>query len=396
MNGRIIHLDQLTEDDEQRWRDLATHAEEPNPLFEAECLVPAAKYLPKGSQIMLVVAEEEGLFFGCFPVIRAAGVDSMIATLPGVRRPVFNTQVRRLRYDGTPLLRAHRGVESASAMLRVLALKGRGPKAGILVMESFDSDGPVLENFRQAAENLNFLMLTYRTWVRPVVRRREDLTYRSIHSGTSLRTYARRGRRLAEELGGNVEFRDRSDDPLAVDEILAIESDGYKGRIGVDVNSHSGENEWLKEMCDQFREIGRVLLYTLQVGEVVAAMHLMIRAGDGLFVIQLVYNEEYSKFSPGIQLHLDVIDSFHIATDAQWIDSCTYEGNETFLRFYPDRRQVSTLLVAVGGRVDRAYVRFYVFALNWFGVNAEFRKRHGRAFASIDRIVSRWKRLSRK
>jgi hypothetical protein len=177
---------------------------------------------------------------------------------------------------------------------------------------------------------------------------------------------------------------------------MSIETAGYKGRIGVDVNSHPGEGEWLREMCLRFRESNRLLLYSLQVEDSVAAMQLIVRAGEGLFGLHVTYDEDYSKFSPGIQLHLEVIDSFHNSTDAQWLDSCATEGNETFHWVYPDLRTVSTLLVAFGGPVDRFYVRFYVFALEWFGVNAEFRRRHSRMFATIDQFVSRWKRLSRK
>lgn len=72
MIGRVVPIRLLSEDDVDEWRDLAMHAIEPNPLSEPECLIASARYLPKGDQMLLVIAEDEGRFSGCFPVLRVA------------------------------------------------------------------------------------------------------------------------------------------------------------------------------------------------------------------------------------------------------------------------------------------------------------------------------------
>ena len=48
-------------------------------------------------------------------------------------------------------------------------------------------DGPVASYFDQAASDVGIPKYRYQTWDRPVVQRREDGNYRSIHGGKFLR-----------------------------------------------------------------------------------------------------------------------------------------------------------------------------------------------------------------
>jgi len=410
VNGRIAPIGQLSDGDVRAWRELAQHAVEPNPLFEADCLIPAARYLPNGAEMSLVIAEDEGRFFGCFPVVRVAADARPSTTWPGIGRPVFTTQVRRLRWDLTPLMSEERGIEAATALLSALSHRGGAKDAGILVLEALDADGPVSSYIACAAKKLKLPVHTYRTWVRPVVRRRDELTYRSIHGGKSLRKIAKLRRQLGEKLGGEVQLVDRSADASAVDALMAIEAAGYKsktarqgyrqgllpttpGATGGALMCHPGEPEWFREMCDRFRSAGRLLLYSLQVGDSVVAMNLMLRGGEGLFDLEIVFDEDYAHYSPGTQLILDSIDRFHEATDAQWLDTCTFEGNEMCLRFYPDRRTVSTVLVAVGGPLDRLFLRLYTPYRDLFGGGSTFRRRHRHVGGALDWAVTKLRKL---
>ena len=395
MNGRVIAINDISANDELLWRDLAKNAEEPNPLFEADCMIPAARFLPYGDQMLLVIAEEEGRFFGCFPIIRKAGVETLIANLPGLRRPVITTHVRRNRYDGTPLMRKERGVEAAVALLSVLKEQAQGSDAGILVFEAMRDEGPVSRHFRISAKILKLPIRTYRTYQRPVVYRRDDSTYQNIHGRETHRTNEKKRRRLGKMLGGEVQGADRSLEPSAVDELLVLEAAGYKLKRDLAVESHPGEFEWFRDMCDRFREANRLHLYSLQVGETVAAMQLLVRGGEGLFSLVASYDEDQAKYSPGIQLYLEVINRFHDSTDAQWLDSCTYAGNGTFLWAYPDLRTVSTFLIPLRGSVDRFYVRIYmlfIFMWNMLGPDSTFRSKHRRLIAPLIWIFSRWQR----
>lgn len=345
VKGKILAVRQLEDRQLQAWADLAARAVQPNPLFEPGCLVPASRHLVNGAAISLVVAEHQGRYLGCFPV-------QAQRSWRALRRPVLVTQVRRMQYDGTPLVDPEGGAGALSAMLEALEASAKGGGPGLVVLDWLDH-GVVAAQLGQACEGLGIAQRTYTRWERPVLRRRPEGDYRSLHSRKFLKNVERLRRRLAEAEGGEVALVDRSDDPAGVEVLVGLEASGYKAHTGVAMASHPGEVAWFTEMCDRFRAAGRLHLHTLEVGARAIAAQLALRAGEGLFLLKVAYDEEFAPYTPGIQLHLDGIDHLFATTDAAWIDTCTYGGNATAERMYPDRQSVSAVVLATGGWVDR-------------------------------------------
>jgi len=202
--------------------------------------------------MLLVIAEDKGRFSGCFPVLRVAKGEQPSSSWSGVRRPVFTTQVRRLRYDGTPLVRELHGVETAATLLTTLVEQRGVETAGILVLEAVDADGPVAEYFKSAAEALKLPFYAYRTWTRPIARRPDSETSTSPRIGAYQKNAAKWRRQLSDELDGAVTVVDRSADVSAIDQLIELEAAGYKARSGVAMVDHRGESDWFREMCTQF------------------------------------------------------------------------------------------------------------------------------------------------
>src|SRR5436305_120658 len=67
---------------------------------------------------------------------------------------------------------------------------------------------------------------------------------------------------LATELGGDLIFADRAGEAAAVEEFLALEAAGWKGREGgaLSVARHAG---FFRALCRHFAEHGRLQLYAL-------------------------------------------------------------------------------------------------------------------------------------
>jgi CelD/BcsL family acetyltransferase involved in cellulose biosynthesis len=346
VRGRIITVSDMTDVERAAWGDLARRAAQPNPLFEVDALVPAARHLRNGGAISLVVAEESGRFFGCFPVQRAARWFSLA-------RPVLMTQVRRLQYDGTPLVDAERGHEAMVAMLRLLVERAGAEEPGLVVFDWIDDAGPAARHLRQAAHALGLRAYDYNRWTRPIIDRRPGGDYRALHSNKFLRNVERLRRRCEEQLGGPVALVDRSADRGAVAALVALEGAGQKGKTGVAVSVFADEVAWLDELCDRFRASSRLRLWGLEGGGTTLALLLGLVADRGLFLLVAAFNEALAQYTPGVQLHLDVIDQFE-SLEVDWIDSCTYEHNETMERLYPERRAMAAIVVATGGLADRA------------------------------------------
>jgi CelD/BcsL family acetyltransferase involved in cellulose biosynthesis len=354
LNGRVVKVRDLTAAEIDAWEDLGYNAIEPNPLLEPGCLVPAARLLPNGSEIYVALAEEDGELFGCFPLERARrGKDRMPLTLLERVLLTHTTQVRRNRYDLTPLLRSGRADEAMRCLLQAVhdCRIPRAPK--LLRFEALCADGPVESALRSAARALHIPLYVAESWTRPVAYRREDGAY---NKGTEKRRkqvkeILRKQRRLGDLLGGDVDLVDRTADPGALDELFRLERSGYKFATGVAMESWNGEAEWFRAACDEFRRRGRLVVRTLESGGRTAAIVILFRGGDRLLGLQKAYDDELKEYSPGNQLDLAFFDTFHKMGGVQMQDSCTGASNEKSVRLFDDSRRVITVVAAVGGGI---------------------------------------------
>ena len=355
LNGRIIPIRGISASDERAWRDLAERAAEPNPFYEADCVIPAATHQTFGAEINLAVAEQDGRFFGCVP-IRA------------VHRwkfpyPVVTTQVRRMGYLGTPLLDPDGGTDAAEAILREIAKTRRSLHSRILLIDTSGADGPVADLIRSAAKQVGFPLRSYESWERGKLERLDSPTYDRVHSSKTRYNLRRQRRLLEEETGAEVCLVDRTADPTALAEYVALEARGYKASQGVAMSTVPGEPEYFVDMCSRFADKGRLHVLSLQAGDKAVAMEIWVRGGDGLFLMKISYDERYKRFGPGVLLQMEAMRYFHEKTDASWIDTCTSEGNDLLLRLYPARRKVEMLAIILGpSMVDRSVVAGFVAA----------------------------------
>lgn len=387
MRSRVVAVGELNDAEVRAWRDLALHAVEPNPLFEADCLIPAATHLAGGSQIYLVIAEEDGRFYGCFPAAELRGGIPPQFKLRFLSRPTVTTLVRRLRYDGTPLLRADRSVETAKALLTAIKEPTALGDRKFLVLESMDTEGPVAASFHQALAELGMSAHVLRSWTRPVIRRDEEDD--RDFATSNRKKLAKLEHRLSEESHASVRVVDVSDDPFMIEHLITMEAAGYKSHKDVAMSAHPGEPEWFRDMCDRFRQEGRLLVYALAVGDDVIALQLMIRAGDCLFGLQSVYDETYARFSPGIILHRSFLERFFTSIDVRMKDTCTFEGNSTLERLYPHSRPVETLVVVVGGPLDHLLLRVFSLAQRALGADSALGRKAPKLHSAFQRIAGR-------
>jgi hypothetical protein len=378
MRSAIVPIRELGSSEIAAWAALGDRAIQPNPLFEPTCLVPAARYLPNGTDMTVVVAEEGGRWYGCMPLCPAPSWRAL-------HRPVLVNQLRRMIYDATPLLGRERTQETAACLLAGLRTAARGGAPGLVVLDWLDQ-GPAARSLREACDRAGVPNRVYHSWERPMLYRRGGTGHRDRHSGKSFRNVRRMRRRLAAEWG-TVVMIDRSVAREGTEILLALENQGYKGRTGVAVLQHPGEPEWFREMCDGFRAERRLHVQTLEVGGQPLAAQLVLRAQDGLFVLKSAFDESFAAYSPGVQLHLDATDHLQGTTDAAWIDTCTYEGNDTLARLYPDRRAVASVVAATGDIGDRAALRAVSLARRALRRSREARARITRTAAPSSRTA---------
>lgn len=355
MRGRIVRVRDINPVEERAWRALAARAVEPNPLYEPDCVIPAAEHQQFGDKIELAFAEEAGRFYACFPI-------RLVRRWRRFPYPFVLTQVRRMIYCGTPLIDPERGDEAIAAILTALGHR-RGALSGrALVFQELAEGGLVDEAITKAAKTTGFPLFRGESWQRGIVCRRADSDYEKLQNSQFRSVLRRRRRRLAEELGAEAQLVDRSADLVAIDRYIEMEAAGYKGATQVALASVPGEPAYFREMCLRFAKEGRLRLLTLEGGGITLAMEVFLLGGEGVFAIKASYDEQFARYAPGVQLQLSAMRFLHETTDAQWIDTCTTPEYEILLRLYPDRKQFNSFFVPLGRNpVDRLAVRTFMW-----------------------------------
>jgi CelD/BcsL family acetyltransferase involved in cellulose biosynthesis len=322
-----------------RWAELEANALEPNPFLAPQLVLPAARHLEDGRAARLLVAEQGGELRFLLPV----------SGPPGLRR----TPIAGLRpwlhdycFLGTPLLAADGDPDRVWAAV-IDHLRRHSP-APVLVIPLHPTQGPVAASLHRADLAAGLGIRRGPAANRGFVVRRPEPTYaREWMSRKHLANMARRRRHLAKSLDSEVVTVDRAAGAVeaAVEQFLALESKGWKGRSRTALSCRSGHDRFFREMCQGFADQGRLMFLSLEAGPRVVAQNTALVAGEGLFGFKRAYDEEFARWSPGSLLDLDVLDWFHRSAPLAWLDTCSAPDDGNGSRAFGDRRPLSTVAV---------------------------------------------------
>ena len=351
MEARLVKVSSLSASDERSWRQLADRAVEPNPYFEPDFLSLSVRHFPGYAHTTLVLAQEGDEIKGLLPLVNVERRGLPPRTV--ARSHDYPTGVSSLC---TPLVDRACVDQVVGVLLDGLrtAAKDEG-WPGIFSFDRIGDDGPVAESIRRVAGDVGLPVHVKDTWVRGAVNRTGR--WDSPVDGNRRREIGRRRRHLAKDSGAEVSVVERSLDPDAVDEFLKMEASGYKGKEGGLAFSRTPETvAWFGEWRQRWAAAGRLVLLSLNVGDVSIAMQCFVRSGPGLFCFRIAFDEAYARYYPGAMLLFSSLEYLRDRTDAQWIDSCSDKNNGFFLGMLPERRKLSMLLIGTGGVLDRSLV----------------------------------------
>lgn len=324
---------------------------EPNPFFEPDFLTLASRAFDGFSKTRLLVASEGSEFRGVLPII---GVErTRIPPRLTMTTRGYPTMVSSLC---TPLVDRTCVDRTIGALLDGLRNGAkRGELPGILSLKRIGENGPVIESLRREAGARGMPTFTKESWVRGMVNRTGR--WESPVSGQRRRENARRRRVLARDSGRELSVVDRTLDPAAASEFLKMEASGWKGRDeGTAYARDPAKVAWFHEWTDRWTKAGRLKVLSLNVGNTSIAIQYYLRAGEGLFLFRIAYDDSYAKYGPGGLLLESGMAIQLEQTDASWIDSSTDPDNAFLLEMLPERRTISMLLIGTGGTLDRTLV----------------------------------------
>jgi CelD/BcsL family acetyltransferase involved in cellulose biosynthesis len=327
----LIHpLDGLSDAQIGAWRALAANAVEPNPFFEPEFLLPAARRLA-GETGLLTVDDGDG-WAACMPVVRVrfAGMS-----------PVIGTWRHQYCFLGTPLVDRSQVESATAALVRYPLHEGRA----LVFMAEALSEGPVLTALRGALDEQRVAVVFERHHERAALHRRDDGVYTANMRSHHRRELQRLWRRLEGDLGEELEVQEGG----SAEQFLELEAAGWKGQSATALAANPEHATFFRELCGTFASEGRLQMLTLKAGERVIAMKCNLAAGDALFCFKIAYDETLSRYSPGVQLERMNVNTFHESRDERFMDSCAAPDNKMINRLWPDRRSISHLVLSRRG-----------------------------------------------
>jgi CelD/BcsL family acetyltransferase involved in cellulose biosynthesis len=213
----------------------------------------------------------------------------------------------------TPLLDRNIAGEAA----RRLLAQARSAGAHALILRDVTPNGAAVKAFTEVVRQDGIRPRLLQSHFRACLdaRRDADELLQDALGGKKLKELRRQRNRLAEH--GAVRFNvARTPEAVAegIEIFLALEASGWKARRGTALRQHEGDAGFIRRATKGLAETGQCEIVTLHAGATPVAAAIVLRHQDRAFYFKLGIDEHFSRFSPGVQLTLDL--TRHLCADA--------------------------------------------------------------------------------
>jgi GNAT acetyltransferase-like protein len=214
----------------------------------------------------------------------------------------------------TPLLDRGLAEEAAKGLMS----EARNAGAHALILRDVSLNGAAMKVLTLALRQDGLQPIILHSHLRACLdaRREADEVLRDALSAKKLKELRRQRNRLAEE-HGTVRFavaRTTDEVARAVEVFLALEASGWKGERGTALRQDTGDLSFIRSATRGLSETGECEIVTMHAGQTPVAAAVVLRHQDRAFYFKLGIDERFAKFSPGVQLTLDL--TRHLCADA--------------------------------------------------------------------------------
>jgi len=257
---------------------------------------------------------------------------------------------------GTPLIDHDDPVAVAEDFLDMLARPHlKLPK--VLVLPDMRLDGPVAAVLRTVALGRNLAFNEALRSERPFLESRLD---GDEYLKNSLRAHHyREFRRLKRRLGdlGTLEYsvaRQPDEIRRGAEAFLTLEASGWKGRTRTAMAIDRYRAAFAREAVHGLAERDMCRIHTLTLnGKVIACLIVFIENGCA-YTWKTAYDENFSAFSPGTLLMIEVTKTHLDDPNIVATDSCAVPDHPVMSRIWSERRAIGTLIIGLTPEADRA------------------------------------------
>lgn len=214
----------------------------------------------------------------------------------------------------TPLLdRSH-----ADEAVRHLMSVARAAGARALILRDVPLNGAAMKTFTPVLRQEGLRPIVLHSHLRACLdaRRPADDVLDDALSAKKLKELRRQRNRLAEQHGVvRFEVAHSIDDVArAIEIFLDLEASGWKGERGTALRQHEGDLDFIRRATRGLAETAQCEIVTMRAGDTPVAAAILLRHQDRAFYFKLGIDERFAKFSPGVQLTLEL--TRHLCADA--------------------------------------------------------------------------------
>jgi CelD/BcsL family acetyltransferase involved in cellulose biosynthesis len=321
------------------WRDLGDRALEPNVFYDPAFALAAAPVFGANAGAVLVWSKAAPTqLIGLFPA-RIARRYGVMTALTGWTHPYAPFGVPLVdREEADAAITAfldHIEADPKFPRLVMLPLIARnGPFAAVLTRVLLRHGG-ALAHFGEHA----------RAMLEPTAGRIRYLDH--AVGGKKHKELRRQRRRLLDKGLLKVSSARTVDDiPRALSDYLALEAAGWKGRAGSAAKQSANVRTFMQSAVEALSVDGHARIDRLmQNGQPLAAT-ITLHSGDSAWFWKIAYDEDFAKFSPGVQISLDLTELLLAEPDIARVDSCASADHPMIDHLWRERLALADLLIA--------------------------------------------------
>lgn len=296
----------LTAIDTGQWRALAQRAVEPNGYYLPgwELAVSATARGRTNASALAAFDGSSAQLIGLMPVIplwRAWKIPlpALVSAHP------YGTLC-------SPLIDRDAPVEAATRLLQ----QARAAGAHALVLSDVALNGAAMTTLNQVLHRDGLKARILSSYIRASLGATQDgetLLHEAL--GAKKLKELRRQRHRLEEHGPVVFEAARKPDEIgpALETFLQLESSGWKGKRGTALVQHAGDASFIRRAVPALADTAQCEIVTLRAGTIPVAAGIVLRHQDRAFFFKLGIDERFAKYSPGVQLTLEL--TRHLCAD---------------------------------------------------------------------------------
>ena len=282
-----------------QWRALAQRAIEPNGYYLPgwELAVSATARARTGASALPAFDGSSTRLIGLMPVIPLW--QAWTIPLPAlVSAHPYGTLC-------SPLIDRDASVEASTRLLQ----RAREAGAHALILRDVALDGAAMASLRDALGRTGLKPRVLSSYIRASLDATQDgdKLLREALGTRKLKELRRQRHRLAEH--GPVVFDvARKPDEIgpALETFLQLEASGWKGKRGTALMQDAGDSIFIRRAVPALAETAQCEIITLRAGTIPVAAGIVLHHQDRAFFFKLGIDERFAKYSPGVQLTIEL------------------------------------------------------------------------------------------